>query len=173
MTPFPSDHQRNANSLACRNMDRASVSEPEVSNTDDNQRTSTCDSKDRAESYSSQENKAASSKASFASLGARPERSEHEHTPVSEARFRAGVPSSHGNTANSTEASFTSLRTRPERDGHERTSAGEANYRAGVSSSHGKTANSMKASSASLRRPQYNAHEPDDRSEGGDSQPDP
>ena len=120
MILFSSDHQRSANRLACRHMERASVLEPESEPpaTGHSQRTSIGDSKNGGGSSPSWVSKAASSKGSFAIVRAWLEHVEQEKTSASEAEDSAGVPSSHDNTANSTKASFASLR-RPERDAHE------------------------------------------------------
>ena len=165
-----SDHQRSANRLACRHMERASVLEPEPEppTTGHSQRISTGDSKNGGGSSPSWVSEVASSEGSFATLRAWLERNEQEYTSASEAKDRAGSSSSQENKAASSTASFTTLRAWLDRIEQEKTSASEAKLRAGVPSSHGKTANSTKASFASLRRPEHDAYDYDDHSEGGE-----
>ena len=92
MTPFPADHQRNANSLACRNMERASVSEAEASTTGDgHERTSASEAKDRAGESSSHGKTANNMKALFANLR-RLERELNEYINRYEARHSQPDP---------------------------------------------------------------------------------
>ena len=104
--------KKEANSLAYRDLERASRPKPEAGN---NQHTPTNDSKDGGVNLPSGFNRTASSERSFATVQAWLERIEPETPSASEANYRAGAPPSHDNTANSTKASFTSLH-RQERD---------------------------------------------------------